>query len=176
MDISGVWQGEIRVIPCFPGVPAEIGRCEAVNRITFSLHQSDSAVTGDYRCAIGTLVCRDANTTDRGTLMDGWVSGRNVTLRVMLPGDLSSCLYNGLDSSTEIRGGYRCYQGGDWLKWGNGVCVAGPAGNIALNRSDVRRVIAIGANGNGLRTLRMEKPRSLSVGEWWRSRHPGGGA
>jgi len=50
--------------------------------------------------------------------MDGWVSGRNVTLRVMLPGDLSSCLYNGLDSSTEIRGGYRCYQGGGLVEVG----------------------------------------------------------
>jgi hypothetical protein len=118
MDLSGVWHGEIRVLPCSPGVPAEIGRCAAVNRITFSLHQSSSAVTGDYRCAIGTTVCRSANTTVRGTLIDGSMSGRNVTLRVMLPGDLSSCLYNGLDSATQIDGSYRCYQGGGLVETG----------------------------------------------------------
>jgi hypothetical protein len=118
IDLSGMWQGEIRVLPCSPGMPAEIGRCDAVNRITFSLHQSDSAVTGDYRCAIGTTVCRSANTTERGTLIDGSVSGRNVTLRVMLPGDVSSCLYNGLDSATQIGGSYRCYQGGGLVETG----------------------------------------------------------
>ena len=123
IDLSGVWRGELRVLPCSPGMPAEIGRCDAVNRITFSLHQSDSAVTGDYRCAIGTMVCRSANTTEEGRLIDGSVSGRSITLRVMLPGDLSSCLYNGLDSSTHIGGSYRCYQGGglvevgQWQAW-----------------------------------------------------------
>jgi hypothetical protein len=118
IDLSGVWQGEIRVLPCSPGMPAEIGRCDAVNRITFSLQQSDAAVTGDYRCSIGTTVCRSANTTERGTLIDGSVSGRNVTLRVLLPGDLSSCLYNGLDSATQIGGSYRCYQGGGLVETG----------------------------------------------------------
>jgi hypothetical protein len=118
IDLSGVWQGEIRVLPCRPGTPAEIGRCDAVNQITFNLHQSGSAVTGNYRCAIGTTVCRDANTTMRGKLIDGSVSGRNVTLRVMLPGDLSSCLYNGLDSATQIGGSYRCYQGGGLIETG----------------------------------------------------------
>jgi hypothetical protein len=118
MDLSGVWQAEIRVLPCSPGVPAEIGQCAAVNRLTFSLHQSDSTVTGDHRCVIGTTVCRSANTTARGTLIDGSVSGRNVTLRVMLPGDLSSCLYNGLESATQIDGSYRCYQGGGLVEMG----------------------------------------------------------
>lgn len=112
MDLTGIWRGEIRVIPCFPGTPHEVGRCNAVNRITFDLRQNDSTLTGDYRCAIGTMVCRDANTTDHGTVASGQVSGRNVTMRIVLPGDLSSCLYNGSDSSGQLRGGYRCYQGG----------------------------------------------------------------
>jgi hypothetical protein len=112
VDLSGVWRGELRVIPCSPGVPAEMGRCNAVNRIAFSLRQSDSTLSGEYRCAIGTMVCRDANTTDHGTVVSGQVSGRNLTMRVILPGDVSSCLFNGSDSSTDIRGGYRCYQGG----------------------------------------------------------------
>lgn len=118
INLSGIWQGEIRVIPCFPGVPSEVGRCNAVNRITLSLRQSGSTVTGDYRCAIGTMVCRDANTTERGTVVDGWVSGSNVSLRIMLPGDVSSCLFNGSDSASEIRGSYRCYQGGGLAEMG----------------------------------------------------------
>jgi hypothetical protein len=118
IDLSGVWQGEIRVLPCAPGMPAENGRCDAVNRITFSLRQSEAVVPGDYRCSIGTAVCRSANTTERGTLIDGSVSGRNVTLRVLLPGDLSSCLYKGLDSARHIGGSYRCYQGGGLVETG----------------------------------------------------------
>jgi len=114
MDISGVWRGEIRVIPCPVGITSsETGRCNAVNRITFSLRQSDSSLSGEYHCAIGTLVCRDANTTERGTVTGGQVSGRNVSMRVVLPGDLSSCLYNGSESASgQMRGTYRCYQGG----------------------------------------------------------------
>ena len=118
IDLSGVWQGEIRVLPCSPGIPPELGRCDAVNRITFNLQQSDTAVTGNYRCSIGTTVCRSENTTERGRLIDGSVSGRNVTLRVLLPGDLSSCLYNGVDSATQIGGSYRCYQGGGLVETG----------------------------------------------------------
>jgi hypothetical protein len=114
VNLTGIWQGEIRVIPCLTGISArEPGRCNAVNRITFSLRQTDSSLSGTYRCAIGTMVCRDANTTDHGTVMSGNVSGNNVTIRVMLPGDLSSCLYNGVaDAPGSVRGSYRCYQGG----------------------------------------------------------------
>ena len=119
MDVSGVWQGETRVIPCPVGISSETGRCNAVNRIAFGLRQSDSSLSGEDRCTIGTLVCRDANTSDRGTVTGGQVSGRNVSMRVVLPGDLSSCLYNGSEHSPgEIRGGYRCYQGGGLVEVG----------------------------------------------------------
>jgi hypothetical protein len=114
MDLSGVWRGEIRVIPCPVGITSSTdGRCNAVNRITFSLRQTDSSLSGEYRCTIGTQVCRDANTTDRGTVTSGQVSGRDISIRVLLPGDLSSCLYNGSQySADQMRGTYRCYQGG----------------------------------------------------------------
>ncbi len=114
VNLTGIWRGEIRVIPCLTGMSArEPGRCNAVNRITFSLRQTDASLKGTYRCAIGTMVCRDANTTDHGTVMSGNVSGNNVTIRVMLPGDISSCLYNGIsEGSGGMRGSYRCYQGG----------------------------------------------------------------
>jgi hypothetical protein len=120
MNLTGIWRGEIRVIPCTGGMlTSDAGRCDAINRITFNLRQSDSSLQGSYQCAIGTMVCRSANTTTYGTLMSGNVSGRNVTMRVMLPGDLSSCLYNGFEQSPgRMRGSYRCYQGGGLIEFG----------------------------------------------------------
>jgi hypothetical protein len=120
VDLTGIWHGETRVIPCLGGFKAiEVGRCNAVNQVTFALRQTDSTLTGTYRCAIGTMVCRHANITDYGTLMAGRVSGRDVMMRVLLPGDLSSCLYNGAASDSDrMRGTYRCYQGGGLVEVG----------------------------------------------------------
>jgi hypothetical protein len=110
-DLTGVWQGETRVTPC-AAMYTVLGRCNAVNRITFAIRQEGSVLRGDYKCGIGNAVCRDANKTTEGTIVDGWLSGSTMALRVLLPGDLSSCIYNGEVSSTQARGGYRCYQGG----------------------------------------------------------------
>ncbi len=119
-NLTGVWRGETRVIPCPANMLAtETGRCNAINRITFNLRQTDSALEGTYGCGIGTLVCRDANTTTYGTVTSGTVSGRNVFMRVLLPGDLSSCLYNGFVTSPgAMWGDYRCYQGGGLVEYG----------------------------------------------------------
>jgi hypothetical protein len=119
-NLSGIWRGDIRVIPC-PGFMSadEPGRCDAVNRITFNLRQTESSLEGTYKCGIGTLVCRDENTTTYGTVTGGTVSGRNVSMQVLLPGDLSSCLYNGFETSPgAMRGSYRCYQGGGLVEYG----------------------------------------------------------
>jgi hypothetical protein len=110
-NVSGVWEGETRVIPC-PPMNTPFGRCNAVNRITFVIRQDGSSTRGDYKCAIGTQVCRDANRTTSGEIVDGSVSGRTIAMRVLLTGDLSSCIYNGEVSSTASGGTYRCYQGG----------------------------------------------------------------
>jgi hypothetical protein len=114
VNLTGTWRGEIRVIPCPNDViSSEPGRCDAVNQITFNLRQKQSGLAGTYHCSIGTMVCRDENTTGYGKVIGSDVSGRDVTVRVLLPGDLSTCLYNGLVSSTnEMSGSYRCYQGG----------------------------------------------------------------
>jgi hypothetical protein len=120
VNLTGIWQGETRVIPCLSGFKAtEVGRCNAVNRITFALRQTDASLTGTYRCAIGTMVCRHANITDYGYLMAGRVSGHDIMMRVLLTGDLSSCLYNGSASGSDMmRGTYRCYQGGGLVEVG----------------------------------------------------------
>jgi hypothetical protein len=119
-NLTGLWRGEIRVIPCPAYMPAtEAGRCNAINRITFNLRQTESSLEGTYNCANGTLVCRDENTTTYGTVTGGTLSGRNLSMRVLLPGDLSSCLYNGLETSPgAMRGSYRCYQGGGLVEYG----------------------------------------------------------
>jgi hypothetical protein len=122
VDLGGTWQGELRVIPCPTGILSnDSGRCDAVNQITFNLLQTDSSLLGTYHCAIGTRVCRDANTTDYGKVIDSSVSGRNVTLRVLLPGDLSTCLYNGLFLRRTIWAeAIAAIREADWLKSGNG--------------------------------------------------------
>jgi hypothetical protein len=109
--VSGIWEGETRVIPC-PPMNTPFGRCNAVNRITLDLRQDGSTIRGHYKCAIGTLVCRDANRTTSGRIIEGSVSDGTIGLRVLLTGDLSTCIYNGDVSSASINGTYRCYQGG----------------------------------------------------------------
>jgi len=110
-NLSGIWKGETRVIPCFPRQTA-MGRCNAINRITFAMRQDGATLRGDYKCSIGTTVCRDANKTTSGKIVNGTLSGRTIAMRVMLPGDVSSCIYNGEATSTAISGSYRCYEGG----------------------------------------------------------------
>ncbi len=111
VNLGGVWEGETRVIPCFP-MYTPMGRCNAVNRITFMIRQDGSSIRGDYTCAIGTAVCRDANKTTTGEIVTGSVRGTTISMRVLLPADLSSCIYNGEVSFARINGSYRCYQGG----------------------------------------------------------------
>lgn len=116
-NLSGIWVGETRVIPCFPRQTA-MGRCNAVNRITFAMQQDGSTISGDYKCAIGTAVCRDANKTTSGKIVNGTLNGGTIAMRVMLPGDVSSCIYNGDATSTAISGRYRCYEGGGLSEMG----------------------------------------------------------
>ncbi len=110
-NLSGAWEGETRVIPCVPKF-TPMGRCNAVNRITLVIKQEGPDLRGDYTCAIGTAVCRDANRTTSGEIVNGTLSGSTIAMRVLLTGDLSSCIYNGEASSATMRGTYRCYQGG----------------------------------------------------------------
>ena len=110
-NLSGVWEGETRVIPCLT-FNTPMGRCNAVNRITFVIRQEGSTVSGDYKCAIGTVVCRDANQTTSGEIISGTLTGSTLAMRVMISADISSCIYNGEVSSSGMNGSYRCYQGG----------------------------------------------------------------
>ena len=115
-NLGGYWSGTTRVTP-----PCRFssGRCNAVNKITFSLRQKGNRLKGKYTCAYGTLNCRNGGADNTGKVVSGRVSGNQLRLSVVLPADVSNCYYNGmLTSATTIHGGYACYQGGSLLEEG----------------------------------------------------------
>src|ERR1700731_2768959 len=101
--LTGLWEGT-STSNCMPFQP-DIGRCNAVVKITLDIFQQGSKLTGRYGCTIGNMVCRDSNST--GTIADGKVRDGSAALRVMLP-DGSSCLFNGRPSRNTIAGSYFC--------------------------------------------------------------------
>jgi hypothetical protein len=111
--LTGLWEGT-STSSCMPFQP-DIGRCNAVVKITLNIFQQGSTLTGRYTCTIGNMVCRDSNTT--GTIADGKVRDGAAALRVMLP-DGSSCLFNGRPSNNTMTGSYFCMQGGGYIEQG----------------------------------------------------------
>jgi hypothetical protein len=113
---TGLWDGT-STSSCMPLQP-DARRCNAVVKITLQMFQQGSTLTGHYTCAIGTMVCRDSNSS--GTIADGKVREGSVALRVMMP-DGSSCLFNGRpsqDKQNKLRGTYFCMQGGGYVEQG----------------------------------------------------------
>jgi hypothetical protein len=115
VDVSGHWEGATRVTPC---VSFDRGRCNAYNPITFDWRMTPDGLRGDYHCAVGNMVCRDADRTKYGSVVSGRVSGSNINFRLMLPGDLSSCLFYGTVTEEQAAGTYNCYQGGALVEFG----------------------------------------------------------
>jgi hypothetical protein len=116
-NLTGEWTGMTRVLPpCF----FSTGRCDAVNKITFSLTQKGNRLKGKYTCAYGNKICRDGGMDTKGKIVSGKIASNQVRISVLIPNDLSNCYYNGMImSSNSIRGGYSCYQGGGLLEEGN---------------------------------------------------------
>ena len=113
LDLTGKWQGDT-VTGCGE-ILLEQGRCDAVERITFTLFQDGSDVSGVYTCAYGNMNCRNMN--EHGRVVSSSVNGALGRLRVMLP-DGSSCIFNGTFQSESVVGGFGCYQGGGLLERG----------------------------------------------------------
>ena len=103
VDVTGFWEGR-----SMGGCTAWMPGCGARVRITLSMIQNHSQVTGTYTCASNTL-CRNLDT--RGRIAVGRISGPGVSLRVMFE-DVSSCIFNGTFSDTSGAGAYICLQGG----------------------------------------------------------------
>ncbi len=83
--------------------------------ISLSMIQTESEITGIYRCATGNTICRNLNTT--GKIVAGTISGQRVSLRVMHE-DVSSCLFEGAFSTDAGTGRYVCLQGGGMVERG----------------------------------------------------------
>jgi hypothetical protein len=111
--VTGLWEGT-STANCMPFQP-DAHRCNAVVKITLRIFQQDSTLSGDYTCAMGTMDCRDTNTT--GVIADGAMHGSAIGLRVMMP-DGSSCLFNGTPSHNSMSGSYFCMQGGGYIEQG----------------------------------------------------------
>jgi hypothetical protein len=115
---SGLWTGTLRVIPCT--ALRDAARCGAVNKITFTILQDGTKVSGSYTCAIGTQICRNGNADNSGKIVSGNVNGNNLRFSVILPADVSNCSYNGFSPSPgRMRGAYNCYQGGGLIEQGD---------------------------------------------------------
>jgi hypothetical protein len=114
LNVTGNWQGT-SLTAC--GVMLlEQGRCNAVERISFSLFQDGTKLTGVYRCSPGTMVCQNMN--DGGQVVASTLEGSLGRIRVELP-DGSTCIFNGNFKTESVVGGFGCYQGGGLLEQGS---------------------------------------------------------
>lgn len=116
LDISGVWEGTSTVRPC--GFFHSESVCNAVNRITLALVQNGSAITGHYRCEFGNYICRHDNMARSGYISSGKIIGRRMSIRIMIPADVSSCMFYGTFSARRATGAYSCYEGGGVVEVG----------------------------------------------------------
>ena len=89
--------------------------CGRVVRISLSMIQTKSEVTGTYHCATGNALCRNMNT--QGHIAVGQISGPGLSLRIMFQ-DVSSCIFNGTFSADTGGGAYICLQGGGIVERG----------------------------------------------------------
>jgi hypothetical protein len=112
-DVTGTWGGT-SVTSC-DVLLSDKYRCNATERITLTLFQDGSDLSGVYSCAYGTMVCRNMN--DKGKIVSSTLSGSLARMRVMMP-DGSSCIFNGHFEPESAVGGFACYQGAGLVEQG----------------------------------------------------------
>ena len=112
--VLGLWEGTMRTM-C--GGFLAGGRCNAREKITFTLLQEDpSTIGGIYTCEYGTQTCLLQNT--EGKIARVMLGAHQITMRVMME-DGTSCLFNGRIAGVNIRGGYSCQADGPSLELGS---------------------------------------------------------
>jgi hypothetical protein len=116
VDVSGVWEGASKVTPCSFTQAESV--CNTINRITLALVQKESEITGSYRCDYGNYICRDGDLDRAGYISIGAIDGRRVSIRVMIPADVSSCMFYGRFGAQRAIGSYSCYEGGGLVEQG----------------------------------------------------------
>jgi hypothetical protein len=111
-SVVGVWNG-LTLANCSTS-PSD--RCNAQQKITLTMIETDQGLRGYYRCAYGTLNCYNMNET--GKIVDATLSGAQFTARVQMP-DGTSCVYTGRTAGNGVNGGYSCYGGGALIESGS---------------------------------------------------------
>jgi hypothetical protein len=94
--VTGVWEGFI------------LARPAAMRYITLTMVQQGNEVTGYYKCAYGTQLCRNMN--ESGVIKNGKMIGRRLRMRVMLE-DGSMCYFTGVPQGDRLQGAYFCIHG-----------------------------------------------------------------
>jgi hypothetical protein len=110
--VVGVWNG-LTLANCST---SPSNRCNAQQKVTLTMIETDKGLRGYYRCAYGTLNCYNMNET--GKIVDAKLSGAQFTARVQMP-DGTSCLYTGRTAGNDVNGGYTCYGGGSLIESGS---------------------------------------------------------
>jgi hypothetical protein len=112
--MNGVWEGT-SVADCAAVFQREPGRCASMQKITLTMFQQGPDVTGYYKCAFGTQICRNLN--ENGVIKKGKMTGRRLMMRVML-GDGSMCFFTGISQDGSFNGNYMCLQGAGIVEQG----------------------------------------------------------
>jgi hypothetical protein len=110
LDVTGFWQGR-----SFGTCAGRMPGCAGMSLISLSMIQDESKISGMYRCATGTTLCRNLDT--QGNIAVGNIRGPGVSLRIMFD-DVSSCIFNGTFSGNVGGGAYICMQGGGTIDRG----------------------------------------------------------
>jgi hypothetical protein len=113
VDLEGVWDGTT-VNDCSP-VQVDPSRCQAMERISFTMLHHSQRSWGFYRCATGTTPCYDR--VDHGEIKYWQLSGRMLLFRVMRD-DHSSCLFDAIPAADRMRGAFWCFQGSELIERG----------------------------------------------------------
>jgi len=112
-NVSGVWEGT-GLTDCTP-FQEEPHRCNAVVNVTLTMLQEQERVTGFYRCATGTVMCR--RSLETGVIKAGSMTGRRLHFRVMLE-DGESCIFQAMPQPDHITGAYICLNGTGLMEQG----------------------------------------------------------
>ena len=112
-NVSGVWEGT-GLTDC-TAFQEEPHRCNAVVNVTLTMLQEQDRVTGFYRCATGTVMCRQFLET--GVIKAGSMTGRLLRFRVMLD-DGESCIFQATPQPDRIVGAYLCLNGAAIMEQG----------------------------------------------------------
>ncbi|HLH78004.1 MAG TPA: hypothetical protein VKV28_14470 [Candidatus Binataceae bacterium] len=138
-QVTGFWSGQLLVTPCSSITDTDGGRCNATNRITLLLYQTDNGLGGSYTCSTGTMICRNGGADSSGTLTQGSINGDHLRFSIIVPADVSSCDFRGaITAPNHAEGLYECVEGGGLVDQGQWQLEReSPKGGAKIGRADL---------------------------------------